>query len=189
MEPVESELVARAIGGDGRAWTRLYQDHFGGLYSDVLYLVHDPSMAEEVTQEAFAAALVSLSRFDGARPFRAWLRGVAHNLVRQHWRKSSRRERAYRKITVADPAASDLHALERQHLDERRADVLQEVLETLSPSYREVFILRDVQGLSVDDVAERLQISPGNVRVRANRARARIRGALQKLGWLAKEER
>lgn len=182
--PVEAELIARAVAGDAGAWTRLYQDNFQTLYTDVLYLVHVPAIAEELTQESFAAALVALSRFDGARPFRTWLRGVAHNLVRHHWRKHSRRARAYQRFGDTVSAGAGPTTLERQHLDERRADVLEEVLAELSPSYREVFVLRDVQGLTVEEVAERLEISPGNVRVRANRARARIRAELTRLGWI-----
>lgn len=182
-DPSEAELVRRAAGGDGGAWTRLYQDNFQRLYSDLLHHVYDRATAEELCQEAFAAALLALPRFDGRVAFRTWLRGVAQNLVRKHWRSLERRGRAFRKLEadVRDERPTDP---EQHHMRDAQADALAAVLEELPTAQREVFILRDVQGVPVDEVAQILSLSPGNVRVRANRARAKIREGLQRLGWL-----
>lgn len=181
--PLEDGLVERARSGDGAAWARLYQREFDGLFRDVLFLVEDPAAAEELVQETFASALVSLRRYDRRARLGTWLRAIAHNLVRNHWRSHVRRGRAYERLerSAALHPSSDVEAL---HLREQRARVLSRLLETLPASLREVFVLRDVQGLSVDEVATRLEISAGNVRVRANRARERLRGELERLGWL-----
>jgi len=180
---LEEELIALAIAGDEVAWRRLYESHVRSLYTDLLYLVNDPATAEELCQETFAAALSSLRRFDRRGPLRIWLRGIGHNLVRKHWRAHARRGRAYRRLgeLPADVHGSDNP--EGLHLQEQRADALIAVLEIIPESLREVFVLRDVQGLPVDEVAKRLAISAGNVRVRANRARERIQRELAKLGW------
>lgn len=188
-EDLDLLLVERARTGDGAAWARLYQRHFDAAYRDVLFMVEQSATAEEVVQEAFAAALVSLNRFDGRSAFRTWLRGIAQNLVRKHWRSRERRGRAYDKVerdarTFGPRAVDDPEAT---HVRDRRAQVLSEILEMLPASLREVFVMRDVQGLEVDDVAGRLRISPGNVRVRANRARSRIRDELSRRGWLEGE--
>lgn len=183
---VDEILVGRAQRGDGNAWARLYQRHFDAVYKDVLYMVEQSATAEELVQEAFAAALVSLQRFDGRASIRTWLRGIAQNLVRKHWRSHSRRGRAYdraeREAPLLGPRTGD--DPESSHLRERRARVLSEVLATLPDPLREVFVMRDVQGLPVEEVADLLKISAGNVRVRANRARGRIRDELTRLGWL-----
>lgn len=183
---LEQALVERARSGDGPAWARLYQLHFDGLYRDLLFLVEEPTAAEELVQETFASALVSLHRFDRRARFGTWLRAIGHNLVRNHWRSRVRRGRAYERLE----RSSALHAgpdVEALHLREQRARVLSHLLTTLPASLREVFVLRDVQGIAVDEVAERLGISAINVRVRANRARARLRAELERLGWLEDE--
>ncbi len=66
--------------------------------------------------------------------------------------------------------------------------MLEAILVELPAPLRETFIMRDVQGLPVEEVAERLGTTPGNVRVRANRARAKIRERLEELGWLQPAE-
>jgi len=182
---VEETLVARARAGDGRAWARLYQRHFDRVYRDLFYLVEDASVAEELVQETFASALVGLDRFDARSSLLTWLRGIGHNLVRKHWRKHVRRGRAFERLAAVQETGADASPdLEANHLRTQRANVLSDALQTLPTSLREVFVLRDVQGLPVEDVAGRLQITPGNVRVRANRARAKIREELTRLGWL-----
>jgi RNA polymerase sigma-70 factor (ECF subfamily) len=178
-------LVVRAQRGDGEAWARLYQRHFDVVYRDVLFMVEQAATAEEIVQEAFAAALVSLTRFDGRASVRTWLRRIAQNLVRKHWRSHTRRNRAYARVQrESEPVLHAVGDPEAAHVRDRRAQALTEALTQLPDSLREVFVLRDLQALPVEDVAERLQITPGNVRVRANRARNRIREVLAEQGWL-----
>lgn len=186
----DRRLVARAAEGDIAAWARLYQTHFDRLYRDVLYLAEDPAVTEEIVQESFAIALTGLRRFDGRSSFATWLRGISQNLVRKHWRSHVRRGRAYERYEHAADRAAPRTAddPERSHVQSERAQVLSEVLATLPDSLRETFVMRDVQGLSVEDVAARLQTTPGNIRVRANRARAKIREELERRGWLDPEE-
>lgn len=192
--PVHDEspdgLVERARRGDGRAWARLYQQHFDRVFRDVAYLVGATAQAEEIVQETFAAALVGLRKFDGRSTFEAWLRGIAHNLVRRHWRTRYRRGRAYDRLEqmTPDQSRSPREDPEQSHVQDRRAEVLRAVLETLPESMREAFVLCDVQGLPAVEAAARLGISEGNVRVRASRARGLIRSELERLGWLEQPE-
>lgn len=185
-EAPELALLERAKSGDARAWTRLYQSHFDRLYRDVAYLVGANGATEEIVQETFAIAWTKVASFDGRSTFATWIRGIAHNLVRHHWRTHERRGRAYERLAqMSDSAAPN--DLERSHLQDQRAEALQVVLETLPAALREAFVLCDVQGLPPQEVADRLGISNGNVRVRAARARAQIREALQRMGWLGQE--
>lgn len=186
VPPSDEALVARARSGDGRAWARLYQMHFDRVFRSVAYMVGANASAEEIVQETFAAALTGLQRFDGRASVAAWLHGIAHNLVRRHWRTQARRGSAYDRLEHVTPSAMGVQPgdPEAAHLQDTRATVLRTVLESLPMAMREAFVLCDVQGLRAADAAARLGISEGNVRVRASRARTLIRTELERLGWL-----
>lgn len=182
-------LVTRARGGDTSAWARLYQDHFDRLYRSIFAMVHERSLTEDVVQETFARALVSLDRFDGRARFSTWLHAIAHNVVRKHWRKDGRGERSRDRLTVQlDVAAQGAPDLEDEHLSKRRAEVLSAVVAELPEHLRDAFVSLDVLALPHPEAAARLGISEGNLRVRATRARARIRERLTELGWLQRPE-
>ena len=182
-EARERALVDAALQGNSAAWARLYQDNFDSLYRDARYLCRDAETAEELVQEAFALGLTRLSSFDGRGSFAGWIRGFILNLARRTWRKAERRERAHDRLgqtlAVANPRGIDPERdLERQS----RARALSSALEQLPEQLRETFVLRDIQGLPVDEVATRLQTTPGNIRVRANRARNKLRDILTNMG-------
>lgn len=182
-EDREQALVEAALEGNSVAWARLYQDNFDSLYRDARYLSRDAETAEELVQEAFALGLTRLSSFDGRGSFAGWIRGFILNLARRTWRKAERRERAHdrlgRTLAVTDARGIDPERdLERQS----RAKALSIALQQLPAQLRETFVLRDVQGLPVEEVAHRLQTTPGNIRVRANRARNKLRDILTNMG-------
>jgi RNA polymerase sigma-70 factor (ECF subfamily) len=181
-------LVERARAGDMHAWARLYQDHWARLLRHVGYLTGDVTVAEDLVQETFAQALASLARYDARAPFFAWLRGIALNVVRKHWRTRGRRTRAYTKIEAQGGLATTSDP-EGGHLSKLRAQTLLAVLDDLPEHLREAFVLCDLRDMSTEEAAAELGISPGNLRVRATRARARIREALTELGWLSPAER
>ena len=180
-------LVERARTGDMHAWARLYQDHWAKLLRHVGYLTGDVTVAEDLVQETFAQALASLARYDARAPFFAWLRGIALNGVRKHWRTRGRRTRAYTKFEALGDLATASDP-EGGHLSKLRAQTLLAVLDDLPEHLREAFVLCDLRDLSTEEAAAELGISPGNLRVRATRARARIREALTGLGWLSPAE-
>jgi len=181
----ERLLVEAAAQGNSTAWARLYQDNFDSLYRDARYLSRDSNAAEELVQEAFAVGLTRLAAFDGRSSFAGWIRGIILNLARRAWRTEERRDRAYGGLEHTIRAAPPRPDEPERDLERRnRAKALSAALEKLAPNLRETFILRDVQGLAVDEVAERLQTTPGNIRVRANRARGKLRAILQDMGAL-----
>ncbi|MCA9714655.1 MAG: sigma-70 family RNA polymerase sigma factor [Myxococcales bacterium] len=183
-----SLLVERAKRGDMQAWARLYQELFDPIYRHVRYLTGDPAVAEDLTQETFAKALVALPDFEGRSKLSTWLHGVAINVVRRHWRWERNTETAHARLEdrrrVLDDVSAESERPDRVALQRKRAEVLYAVLETLPDTLREVFILRDLEGLSEREIAERLGITRGNVAVRATRARARVRKELVSRGWL-----
>lgn len=177
-------LVARACDGDAAAWQRLYQEHFDELFRQLRYLTGDRAVAEELAQETFAQAIASRKRCDPLRPFSKWLFGIGLNVTRKHWRKQRSAVRAQHKLAVisgGEDRRGDPHDREQAR---ERSRMLYAVLAELPERLREAFVLRDIQGLPTSDAAEHLGISPGNLAVRATRARARIREALARRGWL-----
>ncbi len=179
----ERALIDAAAQGNTNAWARLYQDNFDTLYRDARYLSRDAATAEELVQEAFALGLTRLSAYTGQASFAGWIRGIIHNLARRTWRTEERRGRAYGGLERTMRAAGPAAALPDENLERKaRARALSHAIEELPSALRETFVLRDVQGLPVDEVAERLGTSSGNIRVRATRARAKLRSILVEMG-------
>ena len=182
------QLVERAQAGEMAAWSRLYQDNFERIYRHVRTLTGDPHLSEELVQETFVQALLKIGNFDGRSLFSTWLHGVAINVVRNHWRSCKSTERAHAKLelTHALPGEADEPgaAVHRK----QRVKALYAAMEALPDQLRVAFVLRDLEGLSPEEPALRLDITPGNLAVRATRARQRIRKQLIAWGILPGEQ-
>lgn len=189
-EPAEAEWVAAAVAGDLGAWSRLYHDHFDAVYSHVCYLTGDAVLAEDLVQDVFARAMTHIERYDGRATFLAWIRGIALNVVRMHWRRASTTERVHAdlrhqvEITDTVPGQPD-----RAHVQEQRMRMLYAVLSSIPESLREAFIVRELEGMPARQAAAQLGITPGNLAVRLTRARTRIRKELNRRGWLTETDR
>lgn len=186
----ETRLLARAREGDVQAWSRLYQEHFDRIFRHIVHLTGDRDLAEDLVQETFAKAIVALPTFRGDAKFTTWLGGIAINIVRTHWRrqKSARRTRDGL-LTLQQVAPPSELQPDQARLRQAKAEVLYAILDELPETLREVFVLREFEGLRAREVAARLGISEGNVNVRASRARARVRAELERLGWISPQER
>lgn len=182
----EAALIERARTGDVEAWARIYELHAQRLYWQIAYLTGNPHATEDLVQETFACAIVSVRCFESRSSFHGWLRGIALNIVRNYWRSRERSGRAMDRLATlanvgaAGPAADPEGALFRR----RRAEVLLAVLETLPASLREAYVLCDLRELPPEEAMAELGVSLNNLRVRAARARARIREELTRLGWI-----
>lgn len=177
-------LVTRAQRGDLEAWSRLYREHYDAVYRHVCYLTGDAALAEDLVQDAFARAMTHASTYDGRSSFVNWLRGIALNVVRMHWRRSRTAERVQGQLQTMQQLAPAEGTPERWHLQEQRTQVVYEILSTLPIHLREAFVLRELEGLPPAEAARQLEISPGNLSVRATRARKRIRKELLRRGWM-----
>ena len=184
--PGAGDLVGQAQAGRMEAWAALYQQHYAAVFRHTRYLAGASAQVEDLVQEVFARALVALPEFDGRSAFATWLHGIAVNVVRNHWRSQRSTQTAHdrlRDMTTVAPAPGSVD-VDRMHMAKRKAEALYAVLETLPDHLREAFVLRDLEGLSPADAAAQLGITPGNLSVRATRARERIRKALEERGWL-----
>lgn len=178
--------MQRARAGELEAWGQLYQEYFSRIFRHVRFLAGGEAQTEDLVQEVFARALVKLPDFDGRSAFSTWLHGIAINVVRNYWRSQRSKANAHAKLEqlhAARGVAED--RMDHVQLCRQRAELVYAILEQLPEHLREAFVLRDLEGLSPSEAAAQLGITPGNLAVRASRARERIRGELEKVGALA----
>ena len=182
-EVAGDDPVARARAGDMRAWSLLYHRHFDRIYRRLCFFVGEASIAEDLTQETFARAVVALPGFDERAAFSTWLFGIALNVARNFVRDRDAQRRAEARLAEAEALRGrddDARALQRR----ARTAALYTALEVLPESLREAFVLREIEGLSMAEAAAQAGISTNNMAVRVHRARERVRRELTRAGWL-----
>ena len=178
----ESTLIDQALQGDGAAFGQLVQIHQDRLYNAIVHLTGDRGEAEDVVQEAFLQAYLKLATFQRQSAFYTWLYRIAfNNAVSRKRRKrvetsvDQAREQAGDEPLAADDAPGD--RLER----EEEAERIQRALHTLSDEHRGILVLREIDGLDYEAIAEILSINIGTVRSRLHRARTQLRDKLLEL--------
>jgi RNA polymerase sigma-70 factor, ECF subfamily len=182
----ELALIQRVCTGEKHLFYELISPYERSVYGAAYSVLQNEADAEEVAQEAFLKAFANLSGFRMESRFSTWLIQIAINEARMRRRKDRKSlydsidrpatddEGDYFPRDFADWREIPSEALQRSEL--RRA--LQRAMKSLPAKYREVFILRDVQCLSITDTAQALQISEAAVKTRLLRARLQMRDAL-----------
>ena len=186
MPPTDGELVRDALGGSQAAYRLLVARYASAAVNVAARLVRDRAVAEELAQDAFVRAFARLDSYDPERKFSAWFFRVLHNRVIDYLRRR-RIETVSLDALTADgyqgptdtAAASPEDELERRGL----ATALDNALSRLRPEYREVIVLRYQQGLTVDEIAEALQLPEGTVKTFLHRARRELAGLMTAAGW------
>jgi RNA polymerase sigma-70 factor (ECF subfamily) len=197
VPPLEADvlaLVSRAKAGDHEAFRTLVVRFQRKVYAVALGIVKDPDLAWDVAQEAFVRVHERLSTFEGKSAFSTWLFRVTTHLGIDAVRK----ERTSRKDAVEDVLEADLQGggegilsttlgndPRENALRRELAGQLQRALETLSPEHRTILVLREVEGLSYEELAERLEIPKGTVMSRLFHARKRMQAQLREYAGLA----
>lgn len=166
-------LVARAQDGDVSAFETLVRTHHRRAFAVALRITQDPTDAEDCTQDAFVRAWRALPGYRRDAAFSTWMYRIVTNVALNH--VTRRRERARGDVPdVHDPTDQP----ESRSVHRERLDVVVGALGTLTPEQRAVYVLRDVEGLSYDDIATTLQISLAAVKSRLFRARQDIAAVL-----------
>lgn len=184
----EAQFVERLRAGEPAAFDYLVRERSGDVYALLYRLTEDPEEARDLTQETFLRAFQNISRFRGDANLKTWLYRIALNQARNRWRWWRRRRRD---LTVSldaergqreQPLSASLRAVganpEQETLARERETSLRSALRSLSRSYREAVILRDVEGLSYEEIAAALEISVGTVKSRLSRGRLELRRIL-----------
>ena len=177
-------LVHAAKLGDTAAFEKLVIRHSALVYRVVRHIVHSDADAEDVVQDALLSAFKNLEQFEGRARFSTWLARIAVNtaLLRVH------RQRRFPVVPV-DESTDNVNIIEDRVADWRpnpeqmysNAElkvILQQALASLPEGHKLVFVLRDIECLSVSETAATLGISIANVKVRLFRARLQLRQRL-----------
>lgn len=188
--PQDLEFVRRCLAGDSSAYSGLVERYQRPVFGLVVRMLRNPAVAEEITQEAFIRAYTKLSTFDQKRKFSSWLFRIAHNATIDELRKN--RPATVPLETDADEDRVDLLQVlaDRDTADpERRAagsalrDELEDVLRGLRPEYAEVMVLRFVEELAYDEIAEIMDLPLGTVKTYIHRARRKVAAEITARGW------
>jgi RNA polymerase sigma-70 factor (ECF subfamily) len=186
MENSEMGLINLACEGDREAFWRLVQPHLHAVNSTARAILMNLADSEEVAQESVLKALRSIRRFRGEAKFSTWLIQITINEAKRRLRKDH--GYLYRSLDEPQTTNGDEYfprdftdwreipseALERKEL--RKA--LEQALASLPQKYREVFTLRDIAHLSIDETSQVLGLTLGSVKSRLLRARLQMRDAL-----------
>jgi len=179
MPDTDSALVEAARGGDRRALEELLSRHQGRVFRFGRKMCGDDEDAADVLQETLLAAARTLPEFRGASSVSTWLYTIARSFCIKRRRTSkfapqhvnSLDTDGDRAAEVPDPARSPEESAAGKELQ----DALDGAIAALEPGYREVLVLRDVEGLSANEVAEALGLSVDAVKSRLHRARVTVR--------------
>jgi RNA polymerase sigma-70 factor (ECF subfamily) len=192
----EQNLVKRIQNGEPDKFYELVKPYERRVYTAAFAILRNAADAEEVAQEAILKAFANLRQFRAESKFSTWLIQIAVNEARMRRRKEhaeimepigERQEEdgTYAPREFADWREIPSEALERSEVRE----LLLESLASLGSKYREVFVLRDIQHLSIEEVADALGISRASVKTRLLRARLMLRDLLAPRvagGWFSR---
>jgi RNA polymerase sigma-70 factor (ECF subfamily) len=172
----ELRSVRAAQRGDAYAFQRLYERYKNYVYSLCLRMCKDPSLAEDLTQDIFFHVWKKMSGFKGHALFRTWLYRVTINRVLLHFRKYKVGTLPLNDETL--PAAETVLLKNSSHTDLDDCISLRDTLAGLSPHYRKVVMLHDLEGYRHGDISRLLGITSGASRSQLHKARVKIRLAL-----------
>ena len=174
----EAQMIASILGGDTELYHELIRPYERSVYKMALSFMKNESDAEDVAQEAFLKAFRKLADFRGQAKFSTWLISITLNEARGRLR----RQNLLRMESLDETPEEGAHILPALLRDWREVpsevlerkevrQMIQDAIANLSPLYREVLLLRDVEEFSVDETATALAITIGTVKVRLHRAR------------------
>jgi RNA polymerase sigma-70 factor, ECF subfamily len=174
----ETECIQRILAGERNLFHDLIRPYERTVYLTAVSVLRDPAEAEDAAQEAMLKAYRGLASFRGDARFSTWLVTITLNEARSRLRKSGRvriesldtteeQEEEYTPFLVADWREIPSETLEREEL----AKKIEQAVESLPPTYREVFLLRDKEEMSIEEIAQLLGVKGNLVKVRLFRAR------------------
>ncbi len=176
----DREIMARLAAGDREALAPLMALHYRRLYRIALAYLRQPDDALDVVQEAFVRAFQAAPRWDGAAAG-PWLSRITVNLAIDRWRRNRRRADTFTPLVEGDHAASLTDpgpTPDRQVHARETGEWLQAALRRLPERQRAVVVLRHYQELSLEEIAQALDISLGTVKSSLHRALQRMRLSL-----------
>lgn len=176
----EALTVQRVLDGNADEYEKLVLEYQKNVYNLALRMTGDPEDAADMAQEAFIKAYSSLSGYRGDSKFSVWLYRIVSNVCLDFLRAKKRRQTVSLSVTDDDGEDTELDIADESKSPERifeRAmarDAVRRGLAALTPEYRQILILRELQGMSYEEIAEVLGLESGTVKSRIFRARKKL---------------
>ncbi|GAB1578183.1 MULTISPECIES: RNA polymerase sigma factor RpoE [Bordetella] len=185
---VDAELVARVQRGDKKAFDLLVLKYQRKILRLLSRMIRDPAEIEDVAQEAFIKAYRALPQFRGESAFYTWLYRIAVNTARNWLASAGRRPSAPNAIETEDGETfnetdnlTDISTPEAMVASREIAETVNAVIEELPEELRTAIVLREIEGMSYEDIAQSMDCPIGTVRSRIFRAREAIANRLRPL--------
>lgn len=174
MQEIEQGLLTRAAQGDMQAFEELYKATSGFVYNVAYRVVENKEDAQEVAQEVYLTVYHKLKEFRFESSFKTWVYRITVNQAINMVKKESKtRDKTQTFDEAIDPPAveGDIVAqVEKEHQEK----IIEELLGALNPDQRACVILRNIEGLSYEEIAEALKLNINTVRTRLKRAREKM---------------
>ena len=176
----EAQIVQRVLRGDVNAFEKLVLEYEKSVYAITQRMTGNAEDAADMTQETFIKAYNSLSSFRGDSKFSVWLYRIATNVCLDFLRSRSRKPTVSLSVEDDDGEEVELDIADESQSPERllerglTRDAVRRGLNALSPEYRQILLLREIQGLSYEEIADVLTLEVGTVKSRIFRARKRL---------------
>jgi RNA polymerase sigma-70 factor (ECF subfamily) len=185
---IDAELVARVQRGDKKAFDLLVLKYQRKIMRLLSRMIRDQSEIEDVAQEAFIKAYRALPQFRGESAFYTWLYRIAINTARNWMASSSRRPSAPNAVENEDGETfnetdnlSDISTPEAMVASREIAETVNAAIEGLPEELRTAIVLREIEGMSYEDIAQSMGCPIGTVRSRIFRAREAVAARLRPL--------
>lgn len=179
----EKDLVRLSLEGDDEAFGLLVKKYQRKMLNLAFGFTQDRETADDLAQEAFIKAYFNLPKFEFKSEFGTWLYRITINTIKDYLRKKERMS----KVSIQDIEERLLHQpnevrqKEREKWEEDKRRLIHQSIRTLPEKYRIIVTLRDVHGLSYENISQILKISPGTVDSRLHRARKMLRKKMEPL--------
>jgi RNA polymerase sigma-70 factor (ECF subfamily) len=170
--------VRKVSKGDGDAFHELVNRHSRALHAAAQALIGNSADAEDVVQETFAGAYRAAKNFERRASVKTWLRRILLRQVARFYRDRPMKMQGLESPEAVDAPVAPNKPSAESGVD-ARLDVMQ-VLQQLTPEHREVIVLREIEQMSYEEMAEALGIPRGTVESRLHRARAELKERLGK---------
>ena len=176
----EVQIVQRVLQGDVNAFEKLVLEYEKSVYAITQRMTGNAEDAADMTQETFIKAYNSLSSFRGDSKFSVWLYRIATNVCLDFLRSRSRKPTVSLSVEDDDGEEVELDIADESQSPERllerglTRDAVRRGLNALSPEYRQILLLREIQGLSYEEISDVLTLEVGTVKSRIFRARKRL---------------
>lgn len=169
----DEHLVRLTLSDHSETFARLYDRHYLKIYRIAYGMTGNRESAEDLTQEIFLRAFQKLHQFTGAASFSTWLHRLAVNCSINYCRqeKKNRYHDSINDITLSTGASWEV---EKEVIHRQMQQVIQNALSTLKPDLRMVVLLKDVEELSYEEIALRMDCAIGTVGTWLNRARLQL---------------